>query len=776
VRPRARATAEPRPGAGRARGGPLALLLAVLTGVAAAARAQETQPGAPTRPGEFVYSIPAEGITLEQLAKDAELATGRTFLLSQKTPLKGKTIRLAGEARVPADQALGLFQALFVTQGFAVKPLGEATRGVLVVEAVESATDLRQRATFVEAERLEGTRHEVGLVVMTFFQLRHVGVQNLRAALSQFLTTATVELALDVPSADAVIVIGFAPTVFAIKQVIAVMDVPRAEAALEFELLFLKHGVAEEIQPIVADLVDSGAGQPGQGRPQQPAAQDDKPPPRIIADPRMNALAVYAIANDVAEIRQLVAALDAEFAVPARNLRVVRLEHVNAEGMAEVLSETYGFSRSGGSGRGATGGGRGGSGGGRGGGFPSPRAGSPGGEGEVLVIPEPLNNVLVIRAGRTKMDEVVALVRRLDRERPQVLIRGAVVQMTDDQFRSIGTEIAALQGGDGRYHAGALTGFGLSTVQITQSGSITGGGPGSGTGTGGGMGGSGVSQPGDPNLVRIPFFPGTDTGGGGVFGVFEESLEVPILVSLLEEGGRGNLVATPILVATDHSQSSIEATRKIPTVTFQSGAQGDSSSFGGYQEAKVSLTVSPQVSNDDYVRLEIEVIVEAFLGSSNATGAIPPDKTSRSLVGSVTVRDGSTIVAGGLILDNDTRDLRGVPPLAEAAFIGPLLSRRERLCDRASLYFFVSPTIIRSPETLDRISYEKKLMMEKLEGPIRLIDPDFGPIGLDDVEIGIAGIEATGNLDVPRYAAVVPLSPPPAPPLEPPATPPGRSR
>ena len=71
---------------------------------AACARAQDTRDVA-TRPAEFVYSIPPEGLPLETLARDAEAATGRTFVISDKSPLKGKTIRLSGEARVPKNAA-----------------------------------------------------------------------------------------------------------------------------------------------------------------------------------------------------------------------------------------------------------------------------------------------------------------------------------------------------------------------------------------------------------------------------------------------------------------------------------------------------------------------------------------------------------------------------------------------------------------------------------------------------------------------------------------------
>jgi general secretion pathway protein D len=739
---------------------------AALILAAAPARAQDTRPGQETRPDEFVYRIPAEGIPLEQLVRDAEAVTGRTFIFSDKSPLRGKTIRLLGEARVPKRDAYSLFQALFVTQGYALKPLGEAANRIMVVEAIETAVDLKQRATFVLAHELDQYRNEVGTVVMTFFQLKYVKIQNVRAALAQLLTSKAVEVTLDVESANALLVIGFAPTVYALKQIIAAMDVPQPEHEVEFALITLTNAVAEELEPILLDLIASNAQPPGRRTPQG-TPRDDKPPARLIADPRLNALAAYAVASDMAEIRQLVAALDAEAGVPSHDLRIYRLKHTNAEDVADVLSDTIGVRTSGGSrnrpqpaaappGSSApreTGGASG----------RAAASGRTGGGGtgyfdDVHIVAEPHNNALIIRASATRYAQIAPIIAALDQQRPQVLIRGVVAELTMSQLKSVGAEIAALDGGSGRWHPGALTGFGLSTLTITSAPNTTGTGAGSGTGTGGGTGSPSVSNPGDPNLVRIPFFPGNSPGNtGGVFGFFSESLNVPLLISLLQNGRRGNLVSTPLVLANDNTKSMIETSRQVATQTFQTGQTGDTSSFGGYQEAKISLTVSPHISNDDYVRLDAELLVEAFLPATDSRPGIPPDKTSRTLVGSVTLRNGDTALVGGLILDQDLQGQDGIPVLADAELLGPLFRRRSTNCERTAIYFFLMPTIISTFATLDHVSYEKKLEVQKLQGPVRLIDPNFRPILLDHPWIAIEGIEASGNLDVPRYCAIVPL-------------------
>jgi general secretion pathway protein D len=791
-----------------------ALLALALIACGAGALAQETraETRAETRPGEFIYRLPAAGITLDLLAHDAEVATGRTFILTEKSPLRGKTIRLVGEARVKSEEVMTLFQALFVTQGYALKPLGDSTNRIFVVEAIDTAIDLKQRASFVNAADVDAHRHEVGSVIMTFFPLRYVMAANVRNALAPILASKTVEIVLDVQSANALLVFGFAPTIFAIKQLIAAMDVPQPDSDLRFELIELKHSVAEEIEPIVTDLIfaNAPAGTPaaaarGGGRQGVPGLE--KPAPKVVADPRLNVLAVYAVPSDLAEIRTLVAALDLEGRDPAQNLRIYRLRHKNAEDVAEILNESLG----GGSGRsgGSRGGGAGRSPGGEGapglagqdvrdGGGASTGSGSR----DVIIVAEPHNNVLLIRASRTRYEELRPLIEQIDRRRPQVMIQGAVAEMTDEQLKSVGAEIMALQGGDNRWRFGGITGFGLSEIGLATSGSLTGSGPGSGTGTGGGGGGPGShAPPGDPSLFRLPVFPGDPLSNrGGIFGIFKDDLNVPILIQLLEGKQKGSLVSMPVVLANDGAQSTIESGRSIATVgftaggfsqsttttgdrgettSFGSGAAGDQFQFSGYQEAKVSLTISPHISNDDYVRLEVELLVEAFVFASTpaeSRASRPPDKRGRKLVGSVTIRNGSTVVVGGLVLDRERQDDRGVPGLAQAPLVGPFFRLNQGNKERANVYFFLTPTIISSFDTLDHVSYARKLEILKLQGPVRIIDPDFRPVLLDSHRVVIDHIEDSGNLDMPRYAAIVPIEEcgPPAPP--PPQDAPPRSR
>ena len=487
--------------------------------------------------------------------------------------------------------------------------------------------------------------------------------------------------------------------------------------------------------PIVENLIKGDGTTPQRPRPAGGEGAQfgggEKPEPKIIADPRTQSIVVYAVESDMNKIKYLVAALDADVKEPESNIRVYMLKNTNAEDLVDVLQQIIGTGSSG------SRGGRAGS-SVRGAGGQGPVSTTEGRSQELKIVADPNNNALLITASKTRYSEILPIIQELDRRRPQVLVQAAIAELSDSDARDIGVEIAAFQGGDG-YRAAGVTGFGLSSIQTT-------------------------GEPPDTSLIRIPFLtPGAGSAAaasfspsGGVFGIFNKDLNVPFFVALLQRTTKSNLVSMPSVLTNDNEQSTITFSKSVATQTFQTTVAGtDNTGFGGYQEAKIELIISPHISNDNYVRMEVELTVEAFVGTQiNPT--IPPDKTTRKLVGSVTVRSGKTVVIGGLIQDNCTKRISQVPYLGDIPILGEMFKRTEKLNEKDTLYVFITPTIFTGFEELEEVSYEKKLEIHKLCGQIKLIDPNFREIQLDDRNVRIDCIEELGTLDIPRYAPVVP--------------------
>jgi general secretion pathway protein D len=262
--------------------------------------------------------------------------------------------------------------------------------------------------------------------------------------------------------------------------------------------------------------------------------------------------------------------------------------------------------------------------------------------------------------------------------------------------------------------------------------------------------------------VRIPFATGSGIGFTGLAaGIFRENFNVPFLVSMLETHTTAKLITNASVLTNDNQQSTIEVGRTINilrTESSQSPTDPGRVTAGDEVEANLTLAISPRISNDNYLRLDIELVVDAFQGQGDPSLNIPPPRTHRSFSGSVTVPNGRTVVIGGLLQQDSVQSVSMVPFLGEIPIIGELFKSTTDSHTNTTLYLFVTPTIIRDFRLLEEISYARKLELFKLNGDIRLVDPDFRVRGIEDFDVDLESLEQTGMLDMPNYQPMTPIS------------------
>ncbi|MEQ1890983.1 MAG: type II and III secretion system protein, partial [Planctomycetota bacterium] len=170
--------------------------------------------------------------------------------------------------------------------------------------------------------------------------------------------------------------------------------------------------------------------------------------------------------------------------------------------------------------------------------------------------------------------------------------------------------------------------------------------------------------------------------------------------------------------------------------------------FNGFQEAGITLEISPSISASRYLRLDISLTVSNFAGSFSTATTVPPPRVTREMTTTVNIPDGDTMVIGGVISDQVQTTREGVPWLMDLPIIGALFRQDSDTNSRTTLYFFVTPHILRDPDFADlsEISYQKKLNAAEIMGKdrVRMIDPDFG---VKDSAIDF------GSFQVPLYRA-----------------------
>jgi type II secretory pathway component GspD/PulD (secretin) len=172
-----------------------------------------------------------------------------------------------------------------------------------------------------------------------------------------------------------------------------------------------------------------------------------------------------------------------------------------------------------------------------------------------------------------------------------------------------------------------------------------------------------------------------------------------------ENEGNVRIISRPSVVTLNNVASTIRSERilRITLPNSTNIATGSGSSAAGAAVATervpvgINLTVTPQVSSDGFVMMTIAVksssiAPNATVGGGTA-GVVPFDELNREAVANVLVRDGETIVLGGILKDSGSTSESGLPYLKDIPFFGWLFKTVRQQKDFEELMVFITPRI-----------------------------------------------------------------------------------
>jgi general secretion pathway protein D len=725
-----------------------------LTTTAFAQDPPKDPPPAPP-PGEdgerkLVLSPQEGGWKIEDLFRQIHKSTGRSILYDSGPQSKVKTgkVDFIGTHIVLESELFDWLQAVLSYQQLVLVPVGPLSPdGKQQWYCLDQSNAMvKTRPVYIDEKDIFKYADRDGLYVVTSVTLKHISdTGRVRTALTALATTASgIGRVQDVPGSRSLILGDFAPVVAAMKRLLDYIDVEDPNIEPQMKVIGLEYAVASELEPIISDLIDSSP--QTRNQPRQQGQPDDEPPPKIIPDDRLDALIVYATEKYMSKIETLVRQLDVPTKARTR-LNIRPLKHTDAGDMASLLEDLIsGTTRSGtSSGRSTSRTNRtntnrtqpsanqGGAG---------PFAG--GTEGQPVIIADAKSNSLIVHASPTQMTEIDKLIEELDKSRPQVLIETALVELSLNDGLNLGVELFGAQkgiavdtDGDGTFDAitEAQKFFGASTFDLSNA----------------------VSTPvsiggGDP--VNVPTSRSPILGTGFTTGIFKNG-KLPIILSALQTSGTAKIVTRPGLVTNDNEQATIELSRETSyreSVRTDTGTDRDN--FKSI-EAKTILKISPHISSDNYLRLEIEQTVANF-GNRPSPDA-PPDKTERTIQTNVTVPDQYTVVIGGLVQEEERTSVRKVPILGDIPILGFFFRQTEDTSSPAHLFLFVTPHILRDQDFTDfhRVTWERKLQQDKLFGTqVDLGGANFrDPSAPKSAAEKIRDVHLSGDLDAPTMKA-----------------------
>lgn len=295
------------------------------------------------------------------------------------------------------------------------------------------------------------------------------------------------------------------------------------------------------------------------------------------------------------------------------------------------------------------------------------------------------NNALIITDTPMGLEAAARLVRNLDLMPKQVLIEAKLVEVALDNSFHLGINWSAY--GE---KAGDYIGAGDSGNQVSAGGTpglsvpAVAGGTAYNAPLSAAGGGTGVNLP--ANVIY----------GAFRLGKLASNYMFDAVISAAAKKGKAKVLSDPKVATLNNKEANIDITTQVPYTTTEVTAATPpiSTTKVTYLSVGIKLTVTPTITSDGRISMRINPSVSQISPTITAVAGGAPGIDTRSADTNVIVRDGETIVIGGLISDTQAESVFKVPLLGDIPILGYLFRKKTKTRDRRELLIFVTPRII----------------------------------------------------------------------------------
>ncbi len=300
-------------------------------------------------------------------------------------------------------------------------------------------------------------------------------------------------------------------------------------------------------------------------------------------------------------------------------------------------------------------------------------------------------NTLLVQDTDDRLADIRRMVRLLDVPVRQVLIESRIVIANSDFTRELGARFGVTHVRSHGQSGIIGTSGTLTSTDIMASTAL-----------------SNLASTGTPFPVGIPTgapndrlnvnLPVAAPAGRAAFAILGSDYLVDLELSALHAEGRGEVISTPRVVTANQQQGLIEQGVDIP---YQESSSSGATTTS-FKKAVLSLTVTPQITPDDRVIMDLMVNNDT-VGQQvpSATGGFVPSIDTRRIQTQVLVNNGETVVLGGIYETTQVQAETKVPLLGDIPVLGTLFRQRRNATDRAELLIFVTPKIIKDGVSLN---------------------------------------------------------------------------
>lgn len=299
------------------------------------------------------------------------------------------------------------------------------------------------------------------------------------------------------------------------------------------------------------------------------------------------------------------------------------------------------------------------------------------------IIFEPRTNQLFVSDIPSKLEEIQAMIAKIDIPVRQVLIEARIVEANDKFGRSLGVKLGA---NDLRGQNGGIPGYNAGgSNYLTLGGNYNGV-------------GFQTKQNADSNFnntqfVNLPANVSSDSFAGALAQTFALSLFsasanrfLNLELSALESDGKGKVVSSPRVITADQVKALIEQGEELPyQVATASGATSIQ-----FRKANLKLEVTPQITPEGNVILNVDI-------NKDSRGTLTPQGYSintKHVQTQVLVENGGTVVIGGIYTQDEGETVNKVPLLGDVPIVGNLFKNKTRTQSKTELLIFLTPKVV----------------------------------------------------------------------------------
>ena len=414
------------------------------------------------------------------------------------------------------------------------------------------------------------------------------------------------------------------------------------------ELIFLKNAGAENAAKVIQEWLKS-KDKSGKGAGQTSGTGT------VVPDVRLNALLVFGSDKDKEDVKKLVAMIDVVPPTSSSKVNVYYLEYADATDVAKVMDGVVKGSTAAPAGAGTPG---------------APQQAAFEG-GKITITPDKATNSLVIMASPTDYQNLLQVIQKLDKRRRQVFVQAVIAEISLDKLKDYGVQIGASGGG------------------VTGTTAVAGG------------------------FDPFNFIGAVDPAQAAIFAflktqVNNTNLQTAINVKALFSDGTVNVLSTPTIMTSDNKEAEIFVGENVPFLSSSSTTGTIATQNVERKDTGITLKITPQISEGEYVKLDIYQEISAVKDALNKGAAADITTTKRSAKTSVVVKDKDTVVNGGLIQDQDTDTINKITLLGDIPFLGWLFKTTTKERKKTNLMILLTPRIIRGAQEMAEVTDRQK--------------------------------------------------------------------